>query len=202
MSGASSASPAAERPLAAAAPSSSSSSLSSSSSSSLSATTREAAAGAGAGADAADADAGAGANADADASDARAAAVASAFALPPPPATLLDSVLQSIVTPGAGPGLVAAVNGSLLLFVAATAWIAWQLDDAFARRELLPLLGVGAALALCLLAAFNTFLALGGAVVPPGPAAAADDKREAGAAADDKREAGAGEGGRGKVKAS
>ena len=133
-----------------------------------------------------------GANADADASDARAAAVASAFALPPPPATLLDSVLQSIVTPGAGPGLVAAVNGSLLLFVAATAWIAWQLDDAFARRELLPLLGVGAALALCLLAAFNTFLALGGAVVPTGPAAAADDKREAGA----------GEGGRGKVKAS
>ena len=158
----------------------------------MSATTREAAAGAGAGADAADADAGAGANADADASDARAAAVASAFALPPPPATLLDSVLQSIVTPGAGPGLVAAVNGSLLLFVAATAWIAWQLDDAFARRELLPLLGVGAALALCLLAAFNTFLALGGAVVPTGPAAAADDKREAGA----------GEGGRGKVKAS
>jgi len=94
------------------------------------------------------------------------AAVARAFALAPPPPTLLDGVLQSIVTPGAGPGLVAAVNGSLLLMVAATAWIAWTLDDGFARRELLPLLGVGAALAVGLLVAFNAFVALGGADAP------------------------------------
>ena len=68
-------------------------------------------------------------------------AVSRAFALPAAAPTFLDGVLESIVTPGAGPGLVAAVNGSLLLMVAATAWIAWRLDDAFARRELLPLLG-------------------------------------------------------------
>jgi hypothetical protein len=91
-------------------------------------------------------------------------AVERAFLLPADAAapTFLDGVLQSIATPGAGPGLVAAVNGSLLLMVAATAWIAWRLDDAFARRELLPLLGVGAALALGLLAAFNAFIAFGG----------------------------------------
>ena len=49
------------------------------------------------------------------------AAVARAFALPDAAPTFLDGVLESIVTPGAGPGLVAAVNGSLLLMVAATA---------------------------------------------------------------------------------
>ena len=38
---------------------------------------------------------------------------ASGSALTPPP-TLLDSVLQSILTPGAGPGLVATINGALV----------------------------------------------------------------------------------------
>ena len=112
------------------------------------------------------------------------AAVARAFALAPQPPTLLDGVLQSIVTPGAGPGLVAAVNGSLLVMVAATAWIAWTLDDGFARRELLPLLGVGAALAVGLLVAFNAFVALGGADAPA-PATSASGLEGGGAEAAD-----------------
>ena len=113
--------------------------------------------------------------------------VSRAFSLPAAAPTFLDGVLESIVTPGAGPGLVAAVNGSLLLMVAATAWIAWRLDDAFARRELLPLLGVGAALALGLLAAFNAFLAFGGgaaAARSPAPAPAAAAAAVAAAATD------------------
>ena len=113
------------------------------------------------------------------ASSSTSSAVAAAFALPPPPATLLDGVLQSIATPGAGPGLVAAVNGALLLMLAATGWIAWRLDDAFARRELLPLLGVGAALALGLLVAFNAFVALGGATVSPSADGASEGGRGA-----------------------
>jgi hypothetical protein len=34
-----------------------------------------------------------------------------------PEPTLLDSIWQSIITPGAGPGLVATINGSLLLLI-------------------------------------------------------------------------------------
>lgn len=34
-----------------------------------------------------------------------------------PDATFLDSVLQSIITPGAGPGLIATINGSLILLI-------------------------------------------------------------------------------------
>ena len=103
-----------------------------------------------------------------------ASAVSRAFALPPPAPTLLDGVLASALSPGAGPGLVAAVNASLLVMLAATGWIAWTLDGEFARRELLPLLGVGAALAAGLLVAFNVFVSLGGAQ-PPAPAAPAGD---------------------------
>ena len=63
-----------------------------------------------------------------------ASAVSRAFALPPPAPTLLDGVLASALSPGAGPGLVAAVNASLLVMLAATGWIAWTLDGEFARR--------------------------------------------------------------------
>jgi hypothetical protein len=38
-------------------------------------------------------------------------------ALVPPPKTVLDDILQSILTPGAGPGLVATINGSLLVLI-------------------------------------------------------------------------------------
>ena len=65
-----------------------------------------------------------------------------------PPRTLLDDVLASVLTPGVGPGLVATINGALLVLVAV----------------LLGLLGAGAAdvhtavlltLALGLLGAVN-----------------------------------------------
>lgn len=34
-----------------------------------------------------------------------------------PPRTLLDDILQSVLTPGAGPGLIATINGSLIVLV-------------------------------------------------------------------------------------
>ena len=41
-------------------------------------------------------------------------------------ATLLDSVLGSIVTPGAGPGLVATINGVLVILLLALLAFAWN----------------------------------------------------------------------------
>ena len=40
------------------------------------------------------------------------------MAAPAAPApTLIDSIIQSVLTPGAGPGLIATINGSLLVLV-------------------------------------------------------------------------------------
>ena len=39
------------------------------------------------------------------------------MAAPVPTPTLIDSIIQSVLTPGAGPGLVATINGSLLVLV-------------------------------------------------------------------------------------
>jgi hypothetical protein len=46
-----------------------------------------------------------------------------ATAVAPSP-TLLDSIWDSIVTPGAGPGLIASINGSLLLLMGVLAYLA------------------------------------------------------------------------------
>ena len=66
--------------------------------------------------------------------------------------TLLDAVWESIVTPGAGPGLVAAVNISLATLLAALAYL-WLGGLGSGH------LAVLAALALGLAASFNWFIA-------------------------------------------
>ena len=45
-----------------------------------------------------------------------------------PPSTLLDSIFQSIVTPGAGPGLVATINVSLVALLATLAALVYTGD--------------------------------------------------------------------------
>jgi hypothetical protein len=39
---------------------------------------------------------------------------------PPKQRTLLDTVWESIITPGAGPGLIATINGSLIALILIT----------------------------------------------------------------------------------
>ena len=70
-----------------------------------------------------------------------------------PPATFLDTVLQSILTPGTGPGLVAAINGALLVLLALLGGMA-------AAGEGDGHTAVMAALALGLLASVNWFISL------------------------------------------
>jgi len=82
---------------------------------------------------------------------------------PPPPApsapaldaspTLLDSVWASIATPGAGPGLVAAVNGAIAALLAALAYL---YVGGFGSAHVAVL----AALAVGLAASFNWFIAM------------------------------------------
>lgn len=82
-----------------------------------------------------------------------------------PSPTLLDAIWESIVTPGAGPGLIATINGALLVLLAVCAY--------FAASGVVPThLAVLAALAVGLLVSFNWFLSL----------VAANDARNAAAA--------------------
>ena len=66
------------------------------------------------------------------------------FAIENPQPSLLEDLLVAIITPGFGPRLVAIVNASLLLLIAVTLWMAWQVDRYYEQAsELLPLLYVG-----------------------------------------------------------
>ena len=99
---------------------------------------------------------------------------------PPPPPTLLDSVLASILEPGAGPGLVATVNAALLALLALLAVVALA-SPAPAAAALAPHLAALALLDLGLLASFNYFIANVGAPAAAGvPAEAAPRRRPAG----------------------
>ena len=80
------------------------------------------------------------------------------FAIENPQPSLLEDLLVAIITPGFGPRLVAIVNASLLLLIAVTIWMAWQVDRYYEQAsELLPLLYVGVVLAIGLLLSFNYF---------------------------------------------
>lgn len=83
----------------------------------------------------------------------------SAFAVSNPQPSLLEDLLSAIITPGFGPRLVAAVNASLLVLIAVTLWMGWQLDQQYYEEasELLPLLYIGVAIAVGLLLSFNYF---------------------------------------------
>lgn len=59
-----------------------------------------------------------------------------------PPGTLLDSVLQSIVTPGAGPGLVATINVSLLALLVTLALLVVT-GDADVHTAIMGVLALG-----------------------------------------------------------
>ena len=73
-----------------------------------------------------------------------------------PAPTLIDSIWLSVVTPGAGPGLVLAVNGALCaLLLALLYFAAAGLGDAHVAAL--------AAVALGLLASFNWFVAVAAA---------------------------------------
>lgn len=95
-----------------------------------------------------------------------------------PPPTLLDSVLSSVLTPGAGPGLVTSINAALLALVATLAGLVYT-GDADVHTAVL------AGLALCLMASVNVFVAMVGAAeeagavggVGAGAAATAGGKR-------------------------
>lgn len=80
------------------------------------------------------------------------ASVAAAEGLPPPAApTFLDSILESIITPGAGSGLVLSVNISLITLLAVLLYFAVS-GLADAHIATLAVLAVG------LLCAFNWFI--------------------------------------------
>ena len=84
--------------------------------------------------------------------------LSNAFAIENPQPSLLEDLLVAIITPGFGPRLVAIVNASLLLLIAVTIWMAWQVDRYYEQAsELLPLLYVGVVLAIGLLFSFNYF---------------------------------------------
>ena len=72
-----------------------------------------------------------------------------------PPATLLDGLLSSILTPGTAPGILAMLNGALVLLLAILASLAWVGEGDVHTV-------VMAALALGLLASVNWFLSLVG----------------------------------------
>ena len=92
---------------------------------------------------------------------AEASATADANAEPGPPSTLLEGVLASIVTPGASAGLVASVNGALLLLagLCAVALLTGALSAPADGESMQGHLAVLLVLAACLLAAFNYFIA-------------------------------------------
>lgn len=89
------------------------------------------------------------------------ASAADANAEPGPPSTLLEGVLASIVTPGASAGLVASVNGALLLLagLCAVALLTGALSAPADGESMQGHLAVLLVLAACLLAAFNYFIA-------------------------------------------
>ena len=69
-----------------------------------------------------------------------------------PAPTLLDSIWDSIATPGVGPGLAATLNGSLCALLLCLAYFSWNgMFDAH--------IAVLAALCVCLLVTFNVFMA-------------------------------------------
>ena len=77
--------------------------------------------------------------------------------VPPPPsgATLMDSIWESIITPGASPTLIATINGTLALLLCALAYFCTTYVYS-------PHLVVMGALALALLVAFNLFVSFSG----------------------------------------
>lgn len=84
-------------------------------------------------------------------------ATSSVAVRPPPAPTMLDSILESIITPGAGSGLVLSVNVSLVVLLAVLLYFALS---GLADAHIMTL----AVLAVGLLGAFNWFIiALGAA---------------------------------------
>lgn len=98
--------------------------------------------------------------------------------LPRPAPTLLDAVLSSISTPGASSGLVATINGVLLLQAALFGAFA---ASGAAGDELRGHFAVLTALSLGLLVAFNAFLLYFADAIPvaaPPPRDEASDKKK------------------------
>ena len=77
--------------------------------------------------------------------------------VPPPPsgATLMDSIWESIITPGASPTLIATINGVLALLLCSLAYFC----TTYVYSPHLVVMGV---LALLLLVAFNLFVSFSG----------------------------------------
>jgi hypothetical protein len=93
--------------------------------------------------------------------------------VPPPDgggATLMDSIWQSIITPGASPTLIATINGVLLALLASLAYFC----TTFVYSPHLVVMG---ALALLLLVAFNLFVSFSGLTTYRPAAAAAGAAR-------------------------